>query len=180
MAVGLRLGLGLGLQDARPLWRANKHPITVRGGLCAAGVDDDVLDIGKAMEQVHQVANMVSIDHNPNDNALRVSDYTMANPDRLGQRGAARPQGPHKKLLQLDCSAFVTGLTQHSYYTNGRIARGLNRQAGAPNRWSFKWLTGVVLVSMHQLVRLEVAVKSAKTVTAGHGWTNRRCRLERP
>jgi esterase/lipase superfamily enzyme len=121
--------------------------------LCAADVDDDVLDIGKAMEQVHQVANVVSIYHNPNDNALRVSDYTKANPDRLGQRGAARPQGLHKKMLQVDCSALVTGLTQHSYYTNGRIARdirlslqglppdaparGLNRQAGAPNMWSF-------------------------------------------
>ncbi|WP_210547230.1 alpha/beta hydrolase [Rhodoferax sp. PAMC 29310] len=121
--------------------------------LCAADVDDDVLDIGKAMEQVHQVANVVSIYHNPNDNALRVSDYTKANPDRLGQRGAARPQGLHKKMLQVDCSALVTGLTQHSYYTNGRIARdirlslqglppeaparGLNRQAGAPNMWRF-------------------------------------------
>ena len=121
--------------------------------LCAADVDDDVLEPGKAMEQVHQVANEVSIYHNPNDNALRVSDYTKANPDRLGQRGAARPQALHQKMLQVDCSALVTGFTQHSYFTNGRIARdirlslqglppdaaerNLRRLPGAPNMWCF-------------------------------------------
>lgn len=121
--------------------------------LCAADVDDDVLEPGKAMEQVHQVANVVSIYHNPNDNALRVSDYTKANPERLGQRGAARPQALHQKMLQVDCSALVTGFTQHSYFTNGRIARdirlslqglppdaperSLRRLAGAPNMWRF-------------------------------------------
>ncbi len=119
--------------------------------LCAADVDDDVLEPGKPMEQVHQVANQVAIYHNPNDNALRVSDYTKANPDRLGQRGAARPQVLHQKMMQVDCSALVAGLTQHSYYTNGRIARdirlalqglapddparALQRLAGAPNMW---------------------------------------------
>ncbi len=121
--------------------------------LCAADVDDDVLEPGKALEQVHQVANLVSIYHNPNDNALRVSDYTKGNPDRLGQRGAARPQALHQKMMQFDCSPLVSGLTQHSYFTNGRIARdirlslqglppddparGLNRLAGAANMWRF-------------------------------------------
>jgi esterase/lipase superfamily enzyme len=119
--------------------------------LCAADVDDDVLEPGKPLEQVHQVANLVAVYHNPNDNALRVSDYTKANPDRLGQRGAARPQALHHKMMQVDCSALVSGLTQHSYYTNGRVARdirlalqglepdhparGLQRLAGAPNQW---------------------------------------------
>jgi esterase/lipase superfamily enzyme len=119
--------------------------------LCAADVDDDALEPGKPMEQVHQVANQVAIYHNPNDNALRVSDYTKANPDRLGQRGTARPQVLHQKMMQVDCSALVAGLTQHSYYTNGRIARdirlalqglepddparALQRLAGAPNMW---------------------------------------------
>lgn len=121
--------------------------------LCAADVDDDVLETGKPMELVHQVANVVAVYHNPNDNALRVSDYTKGNPDRLGQRGAARPQVLHQKMLQVDCSALVAGLTQHSYYTNGRIARdirlalqglppdapqrALTRLAGAPNMWRF-------------------------------------------
>lgn len=100
------------------------------------------------MEQVHQVANLVATYHNPHDNALRVSDYTKANPERLGQRGAARPQALHHKLMQVDCSGLVAGLTQHGY-TNGRIvrdiplalqgpppeapSRNLVRLAGAPN-----------------------------------------------
>lgn len=119
--------------------------------LCAADVDDNVLEPGQPMEQVHQVANLVAVYHNPNDNALRVSDYTKANPDRLGQRGAARPQALHHKMMQVDCSALVAGLTQHSYYTNGRIARDIRlalqgvppeapsrslvRLADAPNMW---------------------------------------------
>jgi esterase/lipase superfamily enzyme len=121
--------------------------------LCAADVDDDVLELGKPMESVHQVANLVLIYFNPNDNALRVSDYTKANPDRLGQRGAGRPQALHQKMQQVDCCALVTGLAQHSYYTNGRIARdirlslqglspdeparGLKRLPEANNTWSF-------------------------------------------
>ena len=54
-------------------------------------------------------------------------------------------------MMQVDCSVRVSGLTQHSYYTNGRVARdirlalqglepdhparGLVRLAGAPNMW---------------------------------------------
>lgn len=121
--------------------------------LCAADVDDDVLEPGHPLEFVHQVANEVAIYHNPNDNALRISDYTKANPDRLGQRGAARPQVLHQKMMQVDCSALVSGLTQHSYYTNGRVARDIRlalqgvppdapmrllvRLAAAPNMWRF-------------------------------------------
>jgi len=121
--------------------------------LCAADVDDDVLEPSKAVEQVHQVANVVSFYDNPSDNALRVSDHTKGNPERLGQRGAARPQALHQKMLQVDCSALVTGFAQHSYFTNGRIARdirlslqglapdapqrSLHRLAGAPNMWRF-------------------------------------------
>jgi esterase/lipase superfamily enzyme len=105
------------------------------------------------MEQVHQVANVVSVYRNPSDNALRVSDCTKGSPERLGQRGAARPQALHQKMLQVDCSALVTGFTQRSCFTNGRIAhdirlslqglapdapeRSLHRLAGAPNMWRF-------------------------------------------
>ncbi len=93
--------------------------------LCAADVDDDVLEPGQPMERLHQLTNRVWVYHNANDTALRISDYTKGNPDRLGQRGAARPQQLHQKVAQVDCSALVSGLTQHSYYTNGRIARDI-------------------------------------------------------
>ncbi|MBI1397569.1 MAG: alpha/beta fold hydrolase [Betaproteobacteria bacterium] len=117
--------------------------------LCSADVDDDVLEPGKPMERLHHLAQSVAIYHNANDNALRVSDYTKGNPDRLGQRGAARPQALHQKIYQVDCAPMVSGLTQHSYYTNGAVAcdirraiaeqnptqRGLRPTGLAPNTW---------------------------------------------
>ena len=75
--------------------------------MAAADVDDTVLEHGQPMELVHQIGNAVAIYHNGNDMALRVSDYTKGNPDRLGQRGAARPQALHQKIYQVDCSAVV-------------------------------------------------------------------------
>jgi esterase/lipase superfamily enzyme len=121
--------------------------------LAAPDVDDTVLEHGQPMEQVHQIGNAVAIYHNPNDTALRISDTTKGNPDRLGQRGAARPQALHQKIYQVDCSAIVSGLTQHSYYTNGSIAvdirkalqgqlpdsavRGLRQLGPAPNMFAF-------------------------------------------
>lgn len=93
--------------------------------LCAADVDDDVLEPGQPLARLHQLAERVWVYHNAGDAALRVSDYTKGNPDRLGQRGAARPAQLHQKVHQVDCSAVVRGLTQHSYYTNGCVARDI-------------------------------------------------------
>jgi esterase/lipase superfamily enzyme len=119
--------------------------------LCAPDIDDDALEADKPMARVHQVAQAVAVYHNANDTALKISDYTKGNPDRLGQRGAARPQALHQKIQQVDCAPLVTGLTQHSYYTNGLVARdirlalqgvlptqrGLRATGTAPNCWSF-------------------------------------------
>jgi len=121
--------------------------------LAAPDVDDTVLEHGQPMEQIHQIGNAVAIYHNANDTALRISDTTKGNPDRLGQRGAARPQALHQKIYQVDCSAVVSGLTQHSYYTNGIIAidirkalqgeppdgavRGLGKLGPASNMFGF-------------------------------------------
>jgi hypothetical protein len=45
------------------------------------------------LQQEHPVANLVAVDQYRKDNALRVADDTKANPERLGQRGAARLPG---------------------------------------------------------------------------------------
>ncbi len=118
--------------------------------LCAPDVDDDALEGEAPLARVHQVSQSVAIYHNRNDMALKISDYTKGNPDRLGQGGAARPQLLHQKVYQVDCAALVTGLTQHSYYTNGLVARdirlalsgltpkerGLQSTGQAPNTWA--------------------------------------------
>ncbi len=93
--------------------------------MAAPDVDDNVLESGQPLDRLHQVAQSIMVLHNAHDTALRVSDYTKGNPDRLGQRGAAHPQGLHQKIYQVDCAPLVRGLTQHSYYTNGRVARDI-------------------------------------------------------
>ncbi|MBB2487542.1 alpha/beta hydrolase [Mitsuaria sp. WAJ17] len=118
--------------------------------LCAPDVDDDALEGSAPLARVHQVSQSVAIYHNRNDMALKMSDFTKGNPDRLGQGGAARPLLLHQKVYQVDCAALVTGLTQHSYYTNGLVARdirlalsgltprerGLQGTGQAPNTWA--------------------------------------------
>ena len=58
--------------------------------MVAADVDDTVLRDGQPMAELPDVCDAVHVYFNESDNALRVSDATKANPERLGARGAAR------------------------------------------------------------------------------------------
>ena len=84
--------------------------------LCAADVDDDVMEKEGKMSRIHELCSHLSIYYNNGDVALHISDYTKGNPQRLGQTGIARPQLVHNKIHQIDCSAIITGATEHSYY----------------------------------------------------------------
>ena len=89
--------------------------------LCAPDVDDDVLEPGRAMGNVHEVARCVTVYHNRNDVAMVVSDHTKGHPERLGAGGAARPRLLHTKLHQVDCTPIAIGPVQHSYYLSGSV-----------------------------------------------------------
>jgi esterase/lipase superfamily enzyme len=89
--------------------------------LCAPDVDADVLEPGHALGDLHQLARSVSVYHNAQDLALHVSDYTKGNPDRLGSLGATRAALLPDKIEQIDCTRIVHGLSEHSYYLNGRV-----------------------------------------------------------
>lgn len=92
--------------------------------LCAPDVDEDVLESGRPLGKLHQMARNVSIYHNRGDVALAISDHTKGNPDRLGHAGAAHPGRLHPlKVHQVDCSGIVTGLVEHSYYLWGKVNR---------------------------------------------------------
>lgn len=95
--------------------------------LCAPDVDDAVLEPGQPMGDLHQLARTVSVYHNTGDVALHVSDYTKGNPDRLGSAGAARAGLLPDKVEQVDCSAIVGGLVEHSYHLDGRVADDILR-----------------------------------------------------
>lgn len=90
--------------------------------LCAPDVDADVLEPGRPMGDLHQLARQVTVYHNSGDLALVVSDHTKGNPDRLGSHGAARAGALPDKVQQVDCSDVVGGLVEHSYYLDGRCS----------------------------------------------------------
>ena len=99
--------------------------------LCAPDVDNSVLEAGQPMGDLHQLARAVSVYHNTGDVALHISDYTKGNPDRLGSYGAARAAALPDKIEQIDCSAIVGGLIEHSYYLDGRVAADILRSIDA-------------------------------------------------
>ena len=84
--------------------------------MCAADVDDDCLEEGQKMAQLHDLCNHISIYHNKGDVAMYISDYTKGHPQRLGNAGVARPQLVHNKIQQINCSKIVKGIVEHSYY----------------------------------------------------------------
>lgn len=93
--------------------------------LCAADVDDDALEPGEPLGRLDELAQAIFVYTNRQDNALRISDFTKGNPDRLGSAGPARPQQVHTKVLQVDCTPLVGGLIEHSYYLSGTVNRDI-------------------------------------------------------
>jgi len=122
--------------------------------LCAPDVDDTVLESGRPLGDLHELALNVTVYYNRGDVAMYVSDYTKGNPERLGHNGAARPALLHNKVHQVDCSAIVGGVVEHSYYMDGRVnqdirlsiasagfddpLRSRTRSPDLPNVWRMK------------------------------------------
>jgi esterase/lipase superfamily enzyme len=95
--------------------------------LCSADVDDDVLEDGKPMGWLHELARSISIYYNREDKALLISDLTKGHPERLGTNGAARPFKLHNKVHQIDCTPIVSGLVEHSYFLAGSVTTDIRR-----------------------------------------------------
>jgi esterase/lipase superfamily enzyme len=89
--------------------------------LCAADVDDDVLEKDNKMEKVHELCNRLTIYYNNEDIGMYISDYTKGHPQRLGHTGLAHPQLAHNKIHQVDCTPVVKGIVEHSYYLWGMV-----------------------------------------------------------
>ncbi|MBI4649873.1 alpha/beta hydrolase [Candidatus Desantisbacteria bacterium] len=124
--------------------------------LCAPDVDDNVLEPGEPMGNLHELARSVSIYHNKEDKAMYVSDYTKGNPERLGTGGVARPSILHNKIQQINCTPIVQGegFVEHSYYFSGYVnedirysidsvshedsKRRRTRDISLPNVWRMK------------------------------------------
>ena len=94
--------------------------------MCAADVDDTVLEPGNPMGRLNELTRSISVYYNREDKAMVISDYTKGNPERLGYNGCARPYHVHAKVAQIDCTPVVPGGlfdVEHSYYLLGDITR---------------------------------------------------------
>jgi esterase/lipase superfamily enzyme len=118
--------------------------------MCSADVDNDVFEKGGAMERLEETCAQISIYFNKGDAAMYISDYTKANPDRLGHIGVSNPYAINKKISQIRCSPIIHGTVEHSYYlwasvnedirqTIDGIAPNdgvrLRQQDGSPREW---------------------------------------------
>ncbi len=84
--------------------------------LCAADVNDDVLETNHLMSRLHEICKNITVYFNKGDMALLISDHTKGHPERLGHAGNAHPYLVHNKIHQVDCSPIVHGPIEHSYY----------------------------------------------------------------
>ncbi len=89
--------------------------------LCAPDVDNDVLETGQPLGRLHEICRNISVYFNSGDLALRGSDITKGNPERLGTHGVANLHQIHPQVFQINCSNVVKGFMEHSYYLKGRV-----------------------------------------------------------
>ncbi len=89
--------------------------------LCAADVDDNVLEKGESMYRLRDMARRITVYHNEGDVALWISDTTKGNPDRLGQRGPRKADKLDDNVYVVDCGPIVKGWIEHSYYLCGHV-----------------------------------------------------------
>lgn len=89
--------------------------------LCAADVEDTVLEKGKGLARLHEMARQLSVYFNDGDLAMHIGKYTKTMKERLGHTGMARPSLVHNKIHQIDCTPIVRGLVEHSYYLWGHV-----------------------------------------------------------
>ncbi|MBK7642971.1 MAG: alpha/beta fold hydrolase [Planctomycetes bacterium] len=89
--------------------------------LASADVDNDALEQEGKLGRLPEIARRINVYCNAGDEALRISDKTKGNPDRLGQRGPKHPMDAPAGVVNIDCSEVINGLVEHSYYLDEAI-----------------------------------------------------------
>ncbi len=88
--------------------------------LMAADEDNDTFEFDHKMTRLPELAEALHVYYSASDGALRISDFTKGNPDRLGSTGSRKLSDlPHKVVL-IDCNDVnqTLPLTEvaHQYY----------------------------------------------------------------
>lgn len=84
--------------------------------LTAADEDNDAFEHDHKLARLPELAQRITVYFNNGDMALKVSDYTKGNPDRLGHDGPNKPHNIPAKVVLVDVSSVVSGAVEHSYH----------------------------------------------------------------
>ncbi len=85
--------------------------------LTAADEDNDAFEFDHKLAKLPELAQRITVYFNNGDLALAASDLTKGNPDRLGHDGPSKPHQISSKVVIVDASDVVKGISeQHSYH----------------------------------------------------------------
>ena len=103
--------------------RQNKYTVQLfdQVFLMAADEDNDAFEYAHKLENLPSICKQVNVYTNRGDLAMRVSDHTKFNPQRLGETGPLRPFNIPSNVAVIDCSKVVTKtLSEHAYFKNSK------------------------------------------------------------
>lgn len=86
--------------------------------LTAADEDNDAFEHDHKLARLPELAQRITVYFNNGDLALTTSDLTKGNPDRLGHDGPNQPHQIPAKVVIVDASDVVKGISEHSYHVD--------------------------------------------------------------
>jgi len=89
--------------------------------LTAADEDNDAFEFESKFSRLPSLAKRITVYFNSGDLALKTSDYTKGNPDRLGHDGPSKPHKISSKVVLVDASSVVGGVAEHSYHQEEKL-----------------------------------------------------------
>jgi esterase/lipase superfamily enzyme len=84
--------------------------------LTAADEDNDAFEFDHKLATLPELTQRITVYFNNGDLALAASDLTKGNPDRLGHDGPGKPHQIPAKVVIVDASDVVNGISEHSYH----------------------------------------------------------------
>ena len=96
----------------------NRLPRVFEQVLLMAADDDDAFEHDHKLRMLTKLCRHVSVYFNREDTAMAISNVTKGDPERLGDDGPRLPFQVPVKVTQVDCTAVVSGIVEHSYYVD--------------------------------------------------------------
>ncbi|MDO8938423.1 MAG: alpha/beta hydrolase [Methylicorpusculum sp.] len=94
--------------------------------LTAADEDNDTFEFDHKLARLPDLAQRITVYFNSGDLALKTSDHTKGNPDRLGHDGPNKPHQVPAKVVLVDVSGVVKGISEHSYHVDdNKVAKDI-------------------------------------------------------